>query len=144
MTGVEETPECRVIYVPGGPRSNRIHYPENTIVLDEALQDDPVVHDYILEHERRHAEIGYDEPQDWLRQLKHEFRMDVHRHLGTDESARALRNYSTGEKPSLSDLVKEAVHEFLFGFLRAMWQVPLLLARPLRAIHEHRLGGEDA
>lgn len=63
--GLADPDTPRIIYVPGGPEVCRYHHDENVVVLDEELHDYPDVHEYVLNHELKHAEIGYDGDEHW-------------------------------------------------------------------------------
>lgn len=96
-TGEEEADGgVRVVYLPGDPGMNFCMLGEGTIVLDEALEEHPLAHELVREHELAHAEFGMPAEGFW-RHLRLEFETDWKRFFSTSEDAVALREYFAEE-----------------------------------------------
>lgn len=135
-----------IVYVPGSP--NYYDYENNVIVLDARLEEYPLAHEVVREHELAHAEC-----EGTLDHFLLELRTDFWGAFGTGERAEAARTYLSEREPTADVSVMDRFGRMLTNTVRPFWSLaftPLgYCYRQIRSLlsggdpHPHAGGGQE-
>lgn len=103
----------------GGTTMNFYNQYKDQIVLDKGLEDYPLAHEYIREHEIKHREIGFNPVQ----QIIHEFKNDLFIYCSSSNQAYEVRDYLFKDpEPHWKLRLEDA----LVHILRTLWVTPMV------------------
>lgn len=108
--------DTEIVYVPGSP--NYYDYENDVIVLDARLEEYPLAHEVIREHELAHAEC-----EGTLDHLLLELRTDFWGAFATDDRAKATREYLNDREPSADVSVVDRFGRALTNMVRPFWSL---------------------
>lgn len=111
-----------VYYVPRGP--NYYDFDEEIIVLDSYLLDYPDAHEWVLSHERGHADPAN---QSFLGWLRYELHIDIQHHFSTSPAVTQYREYSNQRTNEQRGHPKYTVAKIF----RSIWNIGFAGLRPV-------------